>query len=58
MPARPRVYTGLLHFGRTFEADYYVSLLSQSESPFQLALLDYTHPSVPENAADRRRACF
>lgn len=42
-------YTGLLNFEITFEADWYVSLLSKSERPFQLALLDHTHPSVPEN---------
>ncbi len=36
-------------FELTFDSDWYVSLISKSEQPFQLALLDYTHPSVPES---------
>ena len=32
----------------TFEADWYISLQSRGETGFQLALLDHTHPSVPE----------
>ncbi len=37
------------HFGfeATFEADWYVSLRSSSNPEFELAILDYNHPSVP-----------
>ena len=41
-------YTALLQLEVTFEADWYVSLKSPGEPTFQLALLDHTHPSVPE----------
>lgn len=40
------------HFGfeRVFEADWYVSLkLSGSSTPFELAILDASHSTVPEN---------
>ncbi|TDD94786.1 VOC family protein [Actinomadura rubrisoli] len=39
-------YTRLFGFETTFEADWYVSLRRQG--PYELALLDYTHPTVPE----------
>lgn len=44
-------YTG--HFGMsvTFDSDWYVSLIANADGapgPFQLALLDYRHPSVPD----------
>lgn len=32
----------------TFESDWYVSLRSTGEQPFELALLDYRHATVPE----------
>ncbi len=38
------------HFGFTvvFEADWYVSLkLANNDTPFELAILDGTHPTVP-----------
>ncbi|WP_020525110.1 VOC family protein [Catelliglobosispora koreensis] len=38
-------YTGLLGFEVTFEADWYVSLRRGS---YELALLDHTHPTIPE----------
>ncbi|WP_433327157.1 VOC family protein [Spirillospora sp. CA-294931] len=38
-------YTGLFGFEITFEADWYVSLKRDSH---ELALLDPTHPTVPE----------
>ncbi|WP_306360942.1 VOC family protein [Nocardia sp. CC227C] len=41
-------YTRLFGFDVTFEADWYVSLRRQGEQPYELALLDYTHPTVPE----------
>ncbi len=34
-------------FTLTFEADWYVSLISTQNPSFQLALLDYRHESVP-----------
>ncbi|MCB0154774.1 MAG: VOC family protein [Anaerolineae bacterium] len=45
-------YTAHFPFEVTFEADWYVSLITREEPHFQLALLDYRHPSVP--AAFRR----
>ncbi|WJV50837.1 VOC family protein [Streptomyces flavofungini] len=41
-------YTRLLGFETTFEADWYVSLRRPGDSPYELALLDHTHPTVPE----------
>ncbi|MER6999344.1 VOC family protein [Streptomyces sp. NPDC000410] len=40
-------YTGLLGFETTFEADWYVSLKRPGTLPYELALLDPTHPTVP-----------
>ncbi|TWD79278.1 glyoxalase/bleomycin resistance protein/dioxygenase superfamily protein [Kribbella amoyensis] len=41
-------YLQLLGFELTFEADWYVSLRLTGPRPFELALVDYTHPTVPE----------
>ncbi|GAA5070268.1 VOC family protein [Nocardia iowensis] len=41
-------YTKWLGFEITFEADWYISLRRQGEVAYELALLDYTHPTVPE----------
>lgn len=41
-------YTGLLGFETTFEADWYVSLRRPGPLPYELALLDYLHPTLPE----------
>ncbi|MCU0495036.1 MAG: VOC family protein [Chloroflexaceae bacterium] len=37
------------HFGFTvtFEADWYVSLRHRTSPHYELAIMDYTHPSVP-----------
>ena len=35
-------------FETTFEADWYVSLRLKGERPFELALLDYRHETIPE----------
>jgi catechol 2,3-dioxygenase-like lactoylglutathione lyase family enzyme len=35
-------------FEATFESDWYVSLRSTSEKPYELAILDYSHPTMPE----------
>ncbi|MFI6641165.1 VOC family protein [Streptomyces sp. NPDC050504] len=45
-------YTSLLGFDVTFEADWYVSLKRTGPLPYELALLDHTHPTLP--AAYRR----
>jgi catechol 2,3-dioxygenase-like lactoylglutathione lyase family enzyme len=41
-------YTRLFGFEVTFEADWYISLRRDGERPYELALLDFTHPTVPE----------
>ncbi|WP_308209820.1 VOC family protein [Nocardia amikacinitolerans] len=44
-------YTEWLGFEITFEADWYISLRRRGgadEPEYELALLDYTHPTVPE----------
>lgn len=35
-------------FEVTFEVDWYVSLRSEGERPFELALLDHLHETIPE----------
>ncbi|MCP3817870.1 VOC family protein [Streptomyces sp. A3M-1-3] len=42
-------YTGLLGFETTFEADWYLSLRRPGDAlPYELALLDHSHPTLPE----------
>ncbi|MEI5102661.1 VOC family protein [Streptomyces sp. PmtG] len=41
-------YTRLLGFETTFTSDWYVSLKRPGDSPYELALLDHTHPTLPE----------
>ena len=41
-------YLNYFPFELTFEADWYVSLKSKGERPFELALLDYQHETIPE----------
>ncbi len=41
-------YTGFLGFETTFEADWYVSLRREGDHPYELAVLDHTHPTLPE----------
>ncbi|MFJ4871430.1 VOC family protein [Streptomyces sp. NPDC088757] len=41
-------YTRHLGFEVTFEADWYVSLRRPDAPQYELALLDHTHPTVPE----------
>lgn len=41
-------YTGLLGFEVTFEAEWYVSLRRPGPLTYELALLDPTHPTIPE----------
>jgi catechol 2,3-dioxygenase-like lactoylglutathione lyase family enzyme len=40
-------YATYFPFIITFENDWYVSLVTRQNPPFQLALVDYRHPSVP-----------
>lgn len=46
--ASKEFYTTHFSFELTFEADWYVSMRLKDNPEFQLALLDYRHPSVPE----------
>ncbi|MEU5878918.1 VOC family protein [Spirillospora sp. NPDC047279] len=41
-------YTRLFGFEVTFETDWYVSLRRPGDPPYELALLDPGHPTVPE----------
>ncbi|REE96136.1 VOC family protein [Thermomonospora umbrina] len=41
-------YRRLFGFETTFESDWYVSLRRPGTRPYELALLDHTHPTVPE----------
>ncbi|WP_067480192.1 VOC family protein [Actinomadura hibisca] len=41
-------YTRLLGFETTFQADWYVSLRRPGDPGYELALLDHTHPTVPD----------
>ncbi|MCX4985804.1 VOC family protein [Streptomyces sp. NBC_00572] len=41
-------YTELLGFKTTFEADWYVSMRRPGTPAYELALLDHTHPTLPE----------
>lgn len=43
-----RFYLDNFPFGTTFEADWYVSLRLSGERPFELALLDARHETIPE----------
>ena len=42
-------YTEHFGFEVTFEADWYVSLKAAQDPPFELALLDAEHPTVPQD---------
>ncbi|MFF5263528.1 VOC family protein [Actinomadura viridis] len=41
-------YIRLLGYTTTFEADWYVSLKYAGTPSYELALLDHTHPTLPE----------
>ncbi|UNO38406.1 VOC family protein [Streptomyces sp. MST-110588] len=41
-------YTRLLGFETTFVADWYVSLRRPGNPSYELALIDHTHPTLPE----------
>ncbi|WP_436772468.1 VOC family protein [Yinghuangia sp. YIM S09857] len=41
-------YTRLFGFDVTFEADWYVSLRHPGQLTYELALLDPTHPTIPD----------
>lgn len=42
-------YLTYFPFELTFEADWYVSLRAEGERPFELALLDSRHTTIPES---------
>lgn len=46
-------YTELFHFEVTFDAEWYVSLKTRQEPPFELALLDAGHATIPEGFRHR-----
>ena len=41
-------YKTCLDLGVTYDSDWYISMRTASEPFFELALLDYKHPSLPE----------
>lgn len=41
-------YVRHFDFDVTFQADWYVSLKRKNDYPFELAILDFTHDTVPE----------
>ena len=46
-------YLGHFPFEIIFDSDWYVSLKSTGERPFELALLDYGHETIPEGFRDK-----
>lgn len=48
LPETKAFYLDNFPFETTFEADWYVSLRLKGERPFELALLDYRHETIPE----------
>lgn len=42
-------YMRYLGFAATFESDWYISLRMEQYPQYELAILDPTHPTVPEN---------
>jgi catechol 2,3-dioxygenase-like lactoylglutathione lyase family enzyme len=42
-------YTGHFGFQVTFETDWYISLKTSQDQPFELALLNPDHPTVPKD---------
>ncbi|MCB5168356.1 VOC family protein [Streptomyces bambusae] len=49
VPAARDFYTRHFGFEPTFEADWYVSLRRPDAPQYELALLDHSHPTVPES---------
>jgi catechol 2,3-dioxygenase-like lactoylglutathione lyase family enzyme len=48
LPEAHEFYTRHFGFETTFEADWYVSLRRAGPPSYELALLDHTHPTVPD----------
>ncbi|MCG8683277.1 MAG: VOC family protein [Desulfobacterales bacterium] len=46
--ASKQFYTSHFDFETVFDSDWYISMATSGNPSFELALLDYTHPSVPE----------
>ncbi len=42
-----KFYTERLNLDITFDSDWYISMKTSQGRSFELALLDYTHPSLP-----------
>lgn len=49
LPSLREFYTTYFDFYPTFESDWYISLKRRNEPQYELALLDSTHPTIPEN---------
>lgn len=43
-------YVTHLGFGVTFDADWYVSLRREGERPYELAILQFDHPTLPQES--------
>ncbi len=48
LPTARAFYLQHFPFEMTFETEWYVSLRTTGERPFELALLDRRHPTIPE----------
>lgn len=48
-------YVRLFNFKETFVSDWYVSLRREGPPAYELALLDHTHPTMPEGYRERVR---
>ncbi len=47
LDASKAFYTNHLNLEITFDSDWYISMKTSKGRTFELALLDYTHPSLP-----------
>lgn len=46
-------YVAHFGFGVTFDSDWYVSLRRDGEKPYELAIVQFDHPTVPEGSRKR-----
>ena len=49
MPASKDFYTRHFPFAVTFDSSWYVSLKMDQKTPFEMALLESGHPTIPEH---------
>ena len=55
IPSSKRFYSRHFDLDTVFDSDWYVSMKTRNEPAFELAFLDYTHPSVPGAFQTRTR---